>query len=84
MLVSSCLKCKLTLAIHCLLRNFSNKAIGIINFAKLFLNYYHRYFGLISKFNIGFKSLLCQGLSEPELNDDLVYKLKKIAGSNNF
>ena len=27
-----------TLAINCLLRNFLNKAIGIINFTKLFLN----------------------------------------------
>ena len=28
-----------TLAINCKLRNFLNKAIGIINFAKLFLNF---------------------------------------------
>ena len=28
-----------TLAIYCLLRNFLNKAIGIINFAKPFLNF---------------------------------------------
>ena len=28
-----------TLAINCLLRNFLNKAIGIINFAKPFLNF---------------------------------------------
>ena len=27
---------------------------------------------------------MCQGLSEPELYGTLVYKLKKIAGSNNF
>ena len=27
---------------------------------------------------------LCQGLSEPEFYGDLVYKLKKIVGSNNF
>ena len=30
------------------------------------------------------KSLLHQGLSEPEFYGDLVYKLKKIVGSNNF
>ena len=41
-------------------------------------------YDLISKFNIGLKSLLCQGLSEPEFNGGLVYKLKKIVGSNNF
>ena len=30
------------------------------------------------------KSLLRQGLSEPDFYGDLVYKLKKIVGSNNF
>ena len=39
---------------------------------------------MISKFQVGLKSLLCQGLSEPEFYGDLVYKLKKIVGSNNF
>ena len=38
----------------------------------------------MSKFQIGLKSLLCQGISEPEFYGDLVYKLKKIVGSNNF
>ena len=35
-------------------------------------------------FQVGLKSLLRQGLSEPEFYGDLVYKLKKIVGSNNF
>ena len=35
-------------------------------------------------FNIGLKSLLHQGLSEPEFYGDLVYKLKEIVGSNIF
>ena len=39
---------------------------------------------MISKFQIGLKSLLRQGLSEPEFHGDLVYKLKKSVGSNNF
>ena len=39
---------------------------------------------MISKFQVGLKSLLPQGLSEPEFYGDLVYKLKKIVGSNNF
>ena len=34
--------------------------------------------------NKHFKSLLRQGLSKPEFYGDLVYKLKKIVGSNNF
>ena len=51
---------------------------------KTFSKFYRRYNDLISKFNIGLKYLLRQGLLEPEFNGDLVYKLKKIVGSNNF
>ena len=51
---------------------------------KTFSNFYRRYYDLISKFQIVFKSLLRQGLSEPEFYGDLVYKMKKIVGSNNF
>ena len=50
----------------------------------LFSKFYRRYYDLISKFQIGLKSLLRQGLSEPKFYGDLVYKLKKIVGSNNF
>ena len=39
---------------------------------------------LISKFHVGLKSPLRQGLSEPDFFGDLVYKLKKIVGYNNF
>ena len=39
---------------------------------------------MISKFQVGLKPLLRQGLSEPDFYSDLVYKLKKIVGSNNF
>ena len=39
---------------------------------------------MISKFQDGLKSLLRHGLSEPEFYGDLVYKLKKIVGSNTF
>ena len=51
---------------------------------KTFLKSYRRYFGLISKFLFELKSLLRQGLSEPDFYGDLVFKLKKIVGSNNF
>ena len=47
---------------------------------KAFSKFYHRHYELISKFNIGLKSLLPQGLSEPEFYGDLVYKFKKIRG----
>ena len=49
-----------------------------------YTSFYRRYYDLISKFQVGLKSLLRQGLSEPEFYGDLVYKLKKIVGSNNF
>ena len=45
---------------------------------------YRRYYDLISKFQVGLKSLLRQGLWEPDFYGDLVYKLKNIVGSNNF
>ena len=50
---------------------------------KTFSKFYRRYYDLISKFQVGLKSLLRQGLSEPDFYGDLVYKLK-IVGSNNF
>ena len=51
---------------------------------KTFSILYRRYYDLISKFQVGLKSLLCQGLSEPEFYGDLVYKLKKIVDSYYF
>ena len=39
---------------------------------------YRRHYELISKFIVGLKSLLHQGLSEPEFYGDLVYKLKRL------
>ena len=51
---------------------------------KTFSKFYRRYYDLISKFRGGLQPLLCQGLLEPEFYGDLVYKLKKIVGSNNF
>ena len=51
---------------------------------KTFSKFYRLNFDLISKFHIGLKSLLCQGLSKREFYSDLVYKLKKIVGSKIF
>ena len=51
---------------------------------KTFSKFYRRYHDLISKFQVGLKSLLRQGLSEPNFYGDLVYKLTKIVGSNHF
>ena len=52
---------------------------------KAFSKFYRRHYELISKFNVGLRSLLHQeSLSEPEFNGDLVYKFKKIMGSTDF
>ena len=51
-------------------------AIGIINFERL----YRRHYELVSKFNVGLKTLLYQGLSEGEL----VYKFLKNEGRTDF
>ena len=38
----------------------------------------------MSKDNVGLKTLLLQGLSEPGFYGDLVYKFRKIIGKNDF
>ena len=48
----------------------------MLDFAKPFLNFYRRYYDLISKFQVGLKFLLLKRLSEPEFYGDLVNNLK--------
>ena len=38
----------------------------------------------MSKYNVGLKTLLLQGLSEPEFYGNLVFKFRKIIGKNDF
>ena len=51
---------------------------------KAFSKFYRRHYELISKFNVGLRTVLHQGLSEPEFYGDLVYKFKKIMGRTDF
>ena len=51
---------------------------------KTFSKFYRRHYKLVSKFSVGLKTLLHQGLSEPEFYGDLVYKFKKIVGRADF
>ena len=44
---------------------------------KTFSKFYRQHYELVSKFNVGLKTLLHQGLSEPEIYGDLVYEFKK-------
>ena len=45
---------------------------------------FSKFYRLISKYNVGIKTILSEGLSEPEFYGDLVYKLKKLIGINDF
>ena len=51
---------------------------------KTFYKFYSRYYDLISNFHVGRNYLLHQDLSEPEFYGDVVCKLQKIVGTNNF
>ena len=51
---------------------------------KTFSKFYRWYYDLISKFEVGIKSLLRQGPTETEFYSDLVYKFETIVGCNNF
>ena len=74
-----------TLTINCLLtQKLLKQGYRYHKLHKTFSKFYRRYYDLISKFKVGLKSFLRQGLLEPYFYGDLVYKLKKIVGSNNF
>ena len=45
---------------------------------KTFSKFDRRHYELISKYNVGLKTLLGEGLSEPEFYGDLVYNFKKL------
>ena len=51
---------------------------------KAFSKFYRRHFDIVSKFNVGSKTLLKQGFSELEFYGDLVYKFTNIIGKNDF
>ena len=51
---------------------------------KAFFKFYHRHSELIVKYNIGLKTLLQQGITEPKFYCDLVYIFKRIVGKSNL
>ena len=51
---------------------------------KAFSKFYRCHSDLVSKFNVGLKSFLQQGLSEPKFYGDLVYKFRKMYACNDF
>ena len=60
-----------------------NKVIDM-KIRKAFSLFYHRHSKLIIKYNIGFKTLLQQGILGTVFYGDLVYKLKRIIGKPKF
>ena len=49
-----------------------------------FSKFYRRHSELVEKYNVSLRKLLQQGISEPEFNGDLVYRIRKIVGKSNF
>ena len=71
----------LTTVIKPLLPNFLGRAIVILNFVRRFRNFRS---ALLEKYSVSLKTLLQQGISEPEFYGDLVYRFRKIVGKSNF
>ena len=69
--------------------NYRNKALTaklLLNFKlrKAFSKFYRRHSALLEKYSVSLKTLLQQGISEPEFYGDLVYRFRKIGGKSNF
>ena len=63
---------------------FNESIIKKSKLCRAFSKFYRRHFDIVSKYNVGLKTFLLQGLSEPEFYGDLVYKFRKIIGKNDF
>ena len=70
----------LTIVINPSLLNFLGKVI--IKLRKAFSKFYRRHSALVEKYGVSLKTLLQQGISEPEFYDDLVYRFRKIVGKS--
>ena len=73
--------------------NYRNKALTAkllrqgsryFKLRKAFSKFYRRHSALLEKYSVSLKTLLQQGISEPEFYGDLVYRFKKIVGKSNF
>ena len=73
--------------------NYGNKALTAkllrqgyryFKLHKAFSKFYCRHSALLEKYSISLKTLLQQGISEPEFYGDLVYRFRKIIGKSNF
>ena len=70
--------------------NYRNKAkllrqgYRYFKLRKAFSKFYRRHSALLEKYSVSLKTLLQQGISEPEYYGDLVYRFRKIVGKSNF
>ena len=73
--------------------NYRNKALTAkllrqgyryFKLRKAFSKFYSRHSALLEKYSASLKTLLQQGISEPEFYGDLVYRFRKIVGKSNF
>ena len=51
---------------------------------KAFSKFYRRHSALVEKYSVSLKTLLQQGISEPEFYGELVYRFRKIVRKSNF
>ena len=51
---------------------------------KAFSKFYRRHSALLEKYSVSLKTLLQEGISEPDFYGDLVYRFRKIVGKSNF
>ena len=73
--------------------NYRNKALTAkllrqgyryFKLRKAFSKFYRRHNALLEKYSVSLKTLLHQGISEPEFYGDLLYRFRKIVGKSNF
>ena len=75
------------------LTNYRNKALTAklhwqgyryFKLCKAFSKFFRKHSSLVEKCCVNLKTLLQQGISEPEFYGDLVYRFRKIVGKSNF
>ena len=60
------------------------KSYRYFKLRKAFSKFYRRHSALVEKYSVSLKTLLQQGISEPEFYGDLVYRFRKSIGKSNF
>ena len=58
--------------------------LAFFRLRKAFSKFYRRQSAFVEKYSFSLKTLLQQGISEPEFYGDLVYRFRKNVGKSNF